>query len=120
MCGAPDASLALIRDSDVMLGAAWDETGPLILMEALALGKPILSSNVGAVAEYLSPEAEGLFFSPGDVDALARGIVRMALEPELRDLLSRNARRSYDKYFSFGIRDDNSVLLLSESWSYQM
>ena len=114
---SPDAALALIRDTDVMLCASWDETGPLILMEALALGKPILSSNVGAVAEYLSPEAEGLFFSPGDADALARGIVRMALEPELRDRLSRNARRSYEKYFSFENFAENFVNLLMEAIS---
>ena len=114
---SPDAALALIRDIDVMLCASWDETGPLILMEALALGKPILSSNVGAVAEYLSPEAEGLFFSPGDADALARGIVRMALEPELRDRLSRNARRSYEKYFSFENFAENFVNLLMEAIS---
>ena len=114
---SPDAALALIRDTDVMLCASWDETGPLILMEALALGKPILSSNVGAVAEYLFPEAEGLFFSPGDADALARGIVRMALEPELRDRLSRNARRSYEKYFSFENFAENFVNLLMEAIS---
>ena len=114
---SPDAALALIRDTDVMLCASWDETGPLILMEALALGKPILSSNVGAVAEYLSPEAEGLFFSPGDADALARGIVRMALEPKLRDRLSRNARRSYEKYFSFENFAENFVNLLMEAIS---
>ena len=114
---SPDAALALIRDTDVVLCASWDETGPLILMEALALGKPILSSNVGAVAEYLSPEAEGLFFSPGDADALARGIVRMALEPKLRDRLSRNARRSYEKYFSFENFAENFVNLLMEAIS---
>jgi glycosyltransferase involved in cell wall biosynthesis len=114
---SPDAALALIRDTDVVLCASWDETGPLILMEALALGKPILSSNVGAVAEYLSPEAEGLFFSPGDADALARGIVRMALEPELRDHLSKNARRSYEKYFSFENFAENFVKLLMEAIS---
>jgi len=114
---SPDAALALIRDIDVMLCASWDETGPLILMEALALGKPILSSNVGAVAEYLFPEAEGLFFSPGDADALARGIVRMALEPKLRDRLSRNARRSYEKYFSFENFAENFVNLLMEAIS---
>jgi O-antigen biosynthesis protein len=114
---SPDAALALIRDTDVMLCASWDETGPLILMEALALGKPILSSNVGAVAEYLSPEAEGLFFPPGDADALARGIVRMTFEPELRDRLSRNARCCYEKYFSFENFAENFVNLLMEAIS---
>jgi O-antigen biosynthesis protein len=112
---SPDAALALIRDTDVVVCSSWDETGPLILMEALALGKPILSSNVGSVAEYLSHEEKGLFFSPGDADALARGIVRMVLEPNLLDRLAKDARRCYEIYFSFERFAENFVELLMEA-----
>jgi len=98
-----------------MVCSSWDETGPLILIEALALGKPILSSNVGSVAEYLSHEEEGLFFSPADADALARGIVRMVIEPNLLDRLAKNARRCYEIYFSFERFAENFVELLMEA-----
>ncbi len=96
-----EEALALIRATDVMMSCSRDETGPLILMEALALGKPILSTTVGAVAENLEREESGLFVPPDDATALAAAIARLVREPELRARLQRNARRSYEKHFAF-------------------
>jgi GT2 family glycosyltransferase/glycosyltransferase involved in cell wall biosynthesis len=109
-----DEALALIRDTDVMLSCSWDETGPLILMEALALGKAILSTSLGAVAEKLSPEEDGLFFRPGDAVALAAAIERLVREPALRDRLGRNARIGYERHFTFDRFGEGFVELLRE------
>ncbi len=81
-------ALGLIRATDVMMSCSWDETGPLILMEALALQTPILSTTVGAVAENLVGDESGLFFPPGNADALAAAITRLVREPELRARLT--------------------------------
>lgn len=96
-----DEALGLIRQTDVMMSCSWDETGPLILMEALALGKGILSTSVGAVGENLPPDEGGLFFPPGDAAALATAITRLVREPQLLARLQGNARKSYEKYFAF-------------------
>jgi glycosyltransferase involved in cell wall biosynthesis len=96
-----EQALALISDADVMVSASWDETGPLILIEALALGKPILSTSVGAVAENLIGEEAGLFFPPGDATALAQAMQRLVEEPELVDRLGARSRQAYEKYFGF-------------------
>jgi GT2 family glycosyltransferase len=107
-------ALALIRDTDVMLSCSWDETGPLVLMEALAFGKTILSTSVGAVAEKLSNEKDGLFFRPGDAAALAAAIERLVREPELLGRLGRNARMCYEQHFSFDRFGEGFVELLRE------
>ncbi|HEY4758371.1 MAG TPA: glycosyltransferase, partial [Chthoniobacterales bacterium] len=72
-----EEALVLIRESDVMLCTSRDETGPLILMEAMAMGKSILSTRVGAVSEALVPEEEALFVEPDDAAALAAAITRL-------------------------------------------
>ena len=54
-----------------MLCTSSDETGPLILIEAMALGKPILSTKVGVVGENLITDEDALFVEPGDAIALA-------------------------------------------------
>lgn len=109
-----DEALALIRDTDVMLCCSWDETGPLILMEALALGKAILSTNVGAVAEKVSNEEDGLFFRPGDAIALAVAIERLVREPDLIGRLRKNARISYEQHFTFDRFGEGFVELFRE------
>jgi glycosyltransferase involved in cell wall biosynthesis len=106
---SPAEALALIRDTDVMVCASWDETGPLILMEALALGKVVLSTAVGAVAEILSADEEGLFFTPGDAAALSAAIQRLVRDPDLVKRLQRNSRKGFEKYFTFDRFGENFV-----------
>jgi GT2 family glycosyltransferase/glycosyltransferase involved in cell wall biosynthesis len=112
-----DEALALIRDTDVMLSCSWDETGPLILMEALALGKVILSTSQGVVAEKLSHEEDGLFFRAGDSAALAAAIERLVREPGLLDRLAGNARMGFEKNFTFDRFGENFEELLREAIS---
>lgn len=111
---SPAEALALIGDTDVMVCASWDETGPLILMEALALGKVVLSTAVGAVAEILSANEEGLFFPPGDASALSAAIQRLVREPDLVKRLERNSRKAFEKYFTFDRFGENFVEAMRE------
>jgi len=92
-------ALALIQETDVMLCASSDETGPLILIEAMALGKAILSTKVGVVGENLIGEEEALFVKPGDAIGLAATIERLVRDPKLLRKLATNARNAYDQYF---------------------
>jgi len=92
-------ALVLIQETDVMLCASWDETGPLTLIEAMALGKAILSTKVGVVGENLIAEEEVLFVEPGDAVGLAAAIQRLVRDPKLLRKLATNARNAYDQYF---------------------
>ncbi len=92
-------ALRLIQETDVMLCASWDETGPLTLIEATALGKAILSTKVGVVGENLIAEEEALFVEPGDAVGLAAAIQRLVRDPKLLRKLATNARNAYDRYF---------------------
>ncbi len=109
------AALALIRATDVMMSCSWDETGPLILMEALALGKPILSTTVGAVSERLTNEEAALFFPPGDAEALAAAITRLVREPELLARLGAQARGTYERCFAFPRFGEQFTALVEEA-----
>ena len=92
-------ALALIQETDVMLCTSSDETGPLILIEAMALGKPILSTKVGVVGENLITDEDALFVEARDAIALAGAIQRLVQEPHLLRKLATNARNAYERYF---------------------
>lgn len=91
----------MIAAADVIISASSDETGPFVLMEGAALGKALLSTNVGSVGELLRDEEEALFFRPGDATALASRIDRLLREPKLVRSLGAAARSAYEKHFTF-------------------
>jgi GT2 family glycosyltransferase len=111
---SPGEALSLIGNTDVVVSTSLDETGPLILMEALALGKAILSTTVGAVGEYLSLDEAGFFVPPGDVAALAKMIERLVREPHLIETASKKSRARFEKYFTFDRFGNGFIDLVSE------
>ena len=110
-------ALALIRQADVMVCASWDETGPLTLIEAMALGKPILSTKVGVVGENLIGEEDALFVETGDAFGLAAAIRRLVKDPELLRRLGTNARKAYEKNFALERFGTGFLALLEEAIS---
>jgi glycosyltransferase involved in cell wall biosynthesis len=59
---------------------------PVAVIEALAAARPVVATDVGSVSDLVVSEESGLLVPPGDVETLARGILRAVSEPE-------NARR---------------------------
>ena len=108
-------ALVLVQESDVMLCASWDETGPLTLIEAMALGKAILSTKVGVVGENLIAEEEALFVEPGDAVGLAAAIQRLVRDPQLLGKLATNARNAYDQYFGLDRFGKGFLAVLEEA-----
>ncbi|MBB82989.1 MAG: hypothetical protein CL931_04170 [Deltaproteobacteria bacterium] len=64
----------------VIVPSVWRENAPLSILEALALGRPVVASRVGGHPELLGA-LEPLLFEPGDVPALAAVLRRLADEP---------------------------------------
>jgi glycosyltransferase involved in cell wall biosynthesis len=61
----------------------WWEAFALVISEAWMFKKPVICSNVGAMADRVTDEKDGLHFEMGDAAALARTIKRAASEPGL-------------------------------------
>lgn len=55
-----------------------------VVVEAMALGVPVVAANAGGPAEIVEHEVTGLLFPPGDVEALGHALVRLASDPVLR------------------------------------
>ena len=65
---------------------------PLVCLEAMACGKPVVVSDAGGLPEMVQHEKTGLIFPKGDSNALAQQTLRLCASPELRDQLGKNAR----------------------------
>ena len=73
-------------------------TSPLKLFEYMAAGTAIVASNLPAIREVLTHEVNALLVTPGDADALATGITRLASDPPLRQQLGDAARTAVAEY----------------------
>lgn len=82
---AADICVAPFEDNEVTRCKS-----PLKIVEYLASGKPVVASAVGEVPEMLG-EA-GLCVPPGDAEALARGVLQLAADADLRRAFSVKAR----------------------------
>ena len=71
------------RSCHAFLHVSWTEGVPQVLFEAFAAGLPVVATDVGGVREATGAEA-ALLIAPGDADAAAAALRRLAVDPQLR------------------------------------
>jgi glycosyltransferase involved in cell wall biosynthesis len=89
--GFLDDSSAAVAAADVAALSSDNEGTPVALIEAAAGGVPAVATAVGGVAEVVTP-AGGLLVPPGDSDALASAMRRLALDADVRHSMGDLAR----------------------------
>ncbi len=94
---SPDDGRAIMRGATVVV-APFEDTdlacGPTIVLDALAMGIPVVATDVNACRDYLEDGATGLLTPPGDADALAEAVDRLMREPETRAAMGAEALRT--------------------------
>lgn len=73
---------------------------PMVLLEAMAAGVPIVASRVSGITDVVADREEALLFSPGDAVALADAVSELAGDAALRERLRRTAFCRQRKQFS--------------------
>lgn len=93
-------SLELLAASDSLICPSRDETMPITILEAMSLGKVIISTDVGGIAEWLRDEMNGLLVPREDPEALAHAIERCITDRLLAAQLGAGARRTFERHFT--------------------
>ena len=94
---------ALLAASDVLVLPSYDEGLPLVILEALTAGVPVVCSPVGAIPEVLEDGKNAVFVQPGDSQGLAEALAKLGREPALREKLAVEGQALYDREFSLEI-----------------
>ncbi|MCS6944251.1 MAG: glycosyltransferase family 4 protein [Sutterellaceae bacterium] len=76
---------ALYREADLLLNPSTVDNMPISLLEAMASGVPIVSTNVGGVPYLVEHERTALLVPARDADAMAAAVLRMFDDAGLRD-----------------------------------
>ncbi len=84
----------------VVVPSEWFENCSMAVLEAMALGKPVIGSRVGGITEQIEDGKTGYLFRPGDKEGLADKMRALAEDPRLRAEMGRAARIKAKKEFS--------------------
>ena len=98
--GAVDDVRPILRACDAFVMSSHSEGMPCALMEAMALGKPVVSTAVGGVTEVAEHEKHALLVPARSPEALADGLVRLMEDPALRIRLGAAAAERIRSEFS--------------------
>jgi L-malate glycosyltransferase len=98
---------------DVMALCSLTETFSLAALEAMAMGKPVIHSELGGAAEMIVPGRNGFLFPAGDTRALVQRLALLA-ERALRERMGNEARAVVKSLFSEKVMVDRYERLLLE------
>lgn len=87
----PDA-LDFVAAADVFVNPSSVEGLPVAILEAMALGKPVVATAAGGVPGLVKDEETGILVEPEDPDALAAGVIRLLRDRELAARLAEAGR----------------------------
>lgn len=77
---------------DVSVLCSLSEASPNSVLEAMAVGRPVIASRVGGVADIITHEVNGLLVTPGDVDGFAAALTRLTSDRALQTRLGAAGR----------------------------
>ncbi len=95
-----DEALEASSAADVLVCSSRDETMPIAILEAMSLGKAIVTTNVGGVAEWLRDGMNALLVPVENSLALAQALRRCIDQPGLIGSLGEKARQTFSENFS--------------------
>ncbi len=90
----------LLAASTVYAGSSLTEGISLTLLEAMAVGLPVVATQVGGNPEIVIPGETGELIETGDSHALAKEILKLCLNPWQAESYGRNGRSRVERHFS--------------------
>jgi glycosyltransferase involved in cell wall biosynthesis len=102
LLGYHDDIPAVLAASDICVCCSDYEGGPLSVMEYMAAGKAVVSTNAGGLPELVESDVTGLLVNARDPEGLAAAMERLLTDQSLRDRLGEEGRARATTQLSFG------------------
>lgn len=96
---ASDEMVDWYRRSDVFCLPSFAEGVPVVLMEAMSSGLPVVTTRIAGIPELVEDGESGIVVAPGRADLIADALERLAKDPQLRQDLAEGGRRSVQEGF---------------------
>lgn len=94
-----DKKIVLLKNVSTVVLPSYNEGLPMAILEGMAAGKAIISTNVGAIPEVVK-EKNGILVKAGDIRALSEALLKCSTDIDMIKEMSKNNINIIDKEFS--------------------
>ncbi|MBU0461580.1 MAG: glycosyltransferase family 4 protein [Nanoarchaeota archaeon] len=107
-----DNVIEILRGSDLFVNPSYSEGLPTSILEAGALGLPVIATDVGGTKEIIIDSSKGWLFKPKDIKSLRRTIESVLHDQKKADRKGRELRKYILKNFDWDINIKKFIRLL--------
>ena len=97
----------LLNAADLVAAPSLWEGLSISVLEAMALGKPIITTDIGSNLELVEDGVSGLLVPPGESRTLTEAVLRVVGDPELASRFGRAARERFERGFTEQVMKDS-------------
>ncbi|HVW00851.1 MAG TPA: glycosyltransferase [Planctomycetaceae bacterium] len=116
-CGNQSDIPTMLSLMDVSLLTSHVEAAPVSILEAMACGKPVVSTRVGSVSEMALHGETGWLVQPGDVNDLAKRVTELFRDPAMSQRFGETGRRRVVEKYSVELMVKGYEELLTEVYA---
>ncbi|MEJ2672811.1 MAG: glycosyltransferase [Deltaproteobacteria bacterium] len=104
----------LFHQATLLALSSRTEALPNVVLEAMAVGLPVVATRVGGVPELVEPGGTGWLVDPGDAPGLAAALSRVLADPDARQALGRAGRARALRHFSLKLMTQRFEAVLDQ------
>jgi glycosyltransferase involved in cell wall biosynthesis len=90
--------ISLSKSHNIFINTSNFDNMPVSVIEAMALGLPIISTNIGGIPYLLKDQEEAILVQVADSEAMYQAVVNLFSNPDFRKILIENARNKAEKF----------------------
>ncbi len=90
--------IKLAADYNIFINTTKFDNTPVSVIEAMALGLPVVSTNVGGVPYLIQDHYEGILVESNDLDGMVIAVLNIAIDKPYADELAKNARKKVEQF----------------------
>ena len=89
-----------LNELDIFVFLSYNEGSPLVILEAMAAGLPVIATPVGSIPEVVIDGETGFIIEKKNPRAAADAIIKLLEDPELRVKMGKEGRKRYEEHFT--------------------
>lgn len=103
------------REAGIVCHPTHHDSFPTVLVEAMACGRPVVSTEVGGIPSLVTHGADGLLYTAGDIDALTRALTELLDSPARAAEMGLRGREAVRERLSREAQADRTMEVFSEA-----